>query len=196
LVEREKKIKTRLEVLQKTTKLHRESRKKQGVPVIALLGYTNAGKSALLNRLCRTSLVSENRLFASLNTFMRKIELPSGCFALAADTVGFISNLPHGLVAPFRSTLEEIQSADILVHVCDISNPEAEMQKANVHKVIVEMGLRTELGDRHFEVWNKIDLIGPTTLSTLTSSQPLLGRCIFPVSALTGALLLSVGPLT
>ena len=132
-------------------------RRKAGVPVVALVGYTNAGKSTLLNRLTDAAVLAENKLFATLDPTTRRIALPSGRDALLTDTVGFINHLPTQLVAAFRATLEEISEADVLVHVVDLTHPNAEEQAATVRKVLAEL----KVGDKPTVVaLNKIDELG------------------------------------
>lgn len=130
------------------------------MPLIALVGYTNAGKTALMNLIAGSRLESEDRLFQTLNTASRQVRLLDGQLAQAIDTVGFITNLPHNLVDCFKSTLDELHSADLLVHVRDISHPQTDFQKETVLQVIKEVGLPEHLAkDRYLEVWNKVDLI-------------------------------------
>ena len=130
------------------------------MPLIALVGYTNAGKTALMNLIAGSRLESEDRLFQTLNTASRQVRLLDGQLAQAIDTVGFITNLPHNLVDCFKSTLDELHSADLLVHVRDISHPQTDFQKETVLQVIKEVGLPEHLTkDRYLEVWNKVDLI-------------------------------------
>jgi GTP-binding protein HflX len=127
--------------------------------VIALVGYTNAGKSTLFKRLTGEDAFAEDLLFATLDPLMRKISLPSGTEAILSDTVGFISDLPTGLVAAFRATLEEVLEADIVVHVRDIAHPESDAQRADVIKVLAELGLTEESEAVFIEAWNKIDAL-------------------------------------
>ena len=129
-------LEKKLDLVVKTRKLHRQHRQKENVPVVALVGYTNAGKSTLLNALTEADVLAENKLFATLDTTTRKLELPSGRTILLSDTVGFIRNLPHHLVAAFRATLEEVVEADLLLHVMDASSPEIEEQAIAVNEVL------------------------------------------------------------
>ena len=129
-------------------------------PTIAIIGYTNAGKTALMNYYTGENLVSENMLFQTLSTTARKLMLPSGTQGILLDTVGFISDLPHELVEAFKSTLEGVHSADILVHIRDISHPFTEVQKKSVFKVLSDINYPQEkFLKRYIEVWNKVDLI-------------------------------------
>ena len=153
-------IKKDLEKVRKTRNIQRSARKRIPYPVIALVGYTNAGKSSLFNKLSSDNVLAADMLFATLDPTMRKITLPSGKEVILSDTVGFISDLPHELIMAFRATLEEVLSADIIVHVRDISNPENKEQKADVIKVLSSLGLEhIEENPCYVEVLNKIDLV-------------------------------------
>jgi GTPase len=132
-------LKKQLEEVKKHRRLHSERRKKNEVVQVALVGYTNAGKSTLLNRLTGAEVLAENKLFATLDPTSRMLELPSGQQVILTDTVGFIRNLPHHLVAAFRSTLEQVREADLLLHVVDAAHPEAAEQIAAVEKVLEEL---------------------------------------------------------
>ena len=157
--ERIAKLKRELEDTKRTRGLHREARKRVPYPVVALVGYTNAGKSTLFNRLTNAEVRAEDLLFATLDPTMRVIALPSGRKAILSDTVGFISDLPTTLVAAFRATLEEVTSADLILHVRDIAHPETDAQKADVESVLGELGLADVLAERMIEGLNKIDLM-------------------------------------
>lgn len=144
------------------------------MPTIALVGYTNAGKSAIMNLCTDARVESEDRLFQTLNTRQRQVRLAGGQLAKMLDTVGFITNLPHMLVDCFKSTLDELHQADVLVHVRDISHPHSDFQKQTVLKVMKEVGVSPELlsdGGRYLEVWNKVDLIDRDELAHLFESQ-------------------------
>jgi GTP-binding protein HflX len=152
-----KKIKQSLAQVVKTRKLHRDSRKRVPYPIIALVGYTNAGKSTLFNLLTGSSVKFADQLFATLDPTMRTLKLPCGQKTILSDTVGFVSELPHGLISAFSATLEEVVTADLILHVRDISHPEASSQKSDVIKVLAELGLEEKLENiKIIEVLNKI----------------------------------------
>jgi GTP-binding protein HflX len=153
------KLRKELDQVARTRTLHRARRQRAPWPVIALVGYTNAGKSTLFNRLTRAEVLAEDLLFATLDPTMREISLPGFDKAILSDTVGFISDLPTQLVAAFRATLEEVISADLIVHVRDISHPDSDAQRADVEQVLAEIGARPEGGGAMIEVWNKIDAL-------------------------------------
>src|SRR5436853_1573514 len=158
--ERIAKIERELEGVKRTRKLHRDSRKRVPYPVVALVGYTNAGKSTLFNRLTRSEVTAKDLLFATLDPTMRRVDLPSGRSIILSDTVGFISSLPTHLVAAFRATLEEVIEADLIVHVRDIAHPDSERQRADVEGVLRELGAIEEGGGaRLIEALNKIDAL-------------------------------------
>ena len=153
-------IKKELEKVKKTRDLQRSARKKVPFPVVALVGYTNAGKSTLFNLLSGADIFAKDLLFATLDPTMRKIKLPSGREVILSDTVGFISDLPHELIMAFRATLEEVLSADIIVHVRDSANPDTSAQKQDVITVLQSLGLKNiENENNYIEVLNKIDLL-------------------------------------
>jgi GTPase len=178
-------IKRELETVRRTRALHRGARKRVPYPVVALVGYTNAGKSTLFNRLTRAEVVAVDMLFATLDPTMRRLKLPSGRHAILSDTVGFISDLPTQLVAAFRATLEEVSEADLIVHVRDIHHVETEAQRADVHAVLTEMGLGETVEQGLIEALNKIDLLPEEQRNTLRN-QTLRNRDAVPLSAVTG----------
>jgi len=158
--ERIARLRRELAEVERTRHLHRRARQRVPYPVVALVGYTNAGKSTLFNRLTAASVVAEDQLFATLDPTMRGLDLPSGRTVILSDTVGFVSDLPHDLVAAFHATLEEVAEADVIVHVRDVSHPDSEAQKADVERVLIdELGLREAVQEGLIEVLNKVDLL-------------------------------------
>ena len=185
--ERITRIEVELDKVKRTRKLHRDSRKRVSYPIAALVGYTNAGKSALLNRMTAARVLSADMLFATLDPTLRVIELPHGARIIMSDTVGFISELPTMLVAAFRATLEEVIEADVILHVRDISHEDSEAQLRDVEKVVSELDI-TATDGRVIEVWNKLDRLdgaGRERVLNLAGRQTFDRRPI-PVSALTG----------
>jgi len=152
-------LRRQLNKVTRTRQLHRAGRKKVPFPIIALVGYTNAGKSTLFNRVTGADVMAKDMLFATLDPTMRGIRLPSGRRAILSDTVGFISDLPPQLVAAFRATLEEVLDADLIVHVRDISHPETEAQAQDVRQILSDLGVDETRQSRMIEVHNKIDLL-------------------------------------
>jgi len=154
-------LKARLEQVRRTRSLQRTKRKRAPQPVVALVGYTNAGKSTLFNRLTRSDVMAKDLLFATLDPTMRAVALPSGEKIILSDTVGFISDLPTQLVAAFRATLEEVQEADLLIHVRDAAHPDADAQRRDVIDVLAELGISAEAGAAPpvIEALNKVDLL-------------------------------------
>ena len=183
--ERIARLKRELDGVRRTRALHREARRRVPYPVVALVGYTNAGKSTLFNRLTRSSVAAGDMLFATLDPTMRRLVLPSGRTAILSDTVGFISDLPTHLVAAFRATLEEVTEADIVVHVRDINHPDSEPQRGDVLRVLVDLGLGELVEGGLIEAMNKIDLVDLATRMSL-ENHALRNSQSVAVSAVTG----------
>ncbi|HEX4160736.1 MAG TPA: GTPase HflX [Rhizomicrobium sp.] len=183
--ERIAKIKRELEDVSRTRGLHRKARKRVPYPIVALVGYTNAGKSTLFNTLTKSAVEARDMLFATLDPTMRGIRLPSGRPIVMSDTVGFIADLPHELIAAFRATLEEVLEADIVIHVRDIAHEESEAQKADVLNVLAELGIESDGDRRMLDVFNKIDLLSPEERAGLKSRNSGLTSPV-AISALTG----------
>jgi GTP-binding protein HflX len=186
--ERIARIENDLDKVKRTRKLHRDSRKRVPYPIVALVGYTNAGKSTLFNRLTRARVLSADMLFATLDPTLRAVDLPHGARIILSDTVGFISDLPTMLVAAFRATLEEVIEADVILHVRDVSHEDAEAQQHDVEDVLRQLGVEAEQGSRVIEVWNKIDRLSAADrerLMNLAARQDAESRAV-PVSAITG----------
>jgi GTPase len=183
--ERIAKIKRELDNVKRTRGLHREARRRVPYPVVALVGYTNAGKSTLFNRLTRASVAAGDMLFATLDPTMRCLGLPSGRTAILSDTVGFISNLPTHLVAAFRATLEEVTEADIVVHVRDSHHPDSEAQRHDVIAVLRDLRVGEPFADAMIEVMNKVDLLEPADRACL-KNQALRNSHTVALSAITG----------
>ena len=154
-------LKSALTGVRRTRGLHRGARRKVPYPIVALVGYTNAGKSTLFNRLTGAATAVRDQLFATLDPTMRGLALPSGLRVILSDTVGFVSDLPHGLVASFRATLEEVVAADLIVHVRDCAHADTAGQRADVVRVLAELGLEGRLRTDCIEVLNKVDLLEP-----------------------------------
>ena len=184
------KLKRELVEVRRTRGLHRAARKKAPYPTLALVGYTNAGKSTLFNRLTGADALAQDMLFATLDPTLRTIRLPDGRSAILSDTVGFISDLPHELVEAFRATLEEVQEADVVVHVRDISSPDTDAQAADVMTVLKQIGVTPESDADIVEAWNKIDLLDPddrmVVVARARRSSEAVGVTALPVSAVTG----------
>ncbi len=179
-------LRNELKDVKRTRHLHRRARQRVPYPIVALVGYTNAGKSTLFNALTRAEVMVKDQLFATLDPTMRGLDLPSGRAVILSDTVGFVSDLPHELVTAFQATLEEVCEADLIVHVRDIAHPDTESQKKGVDRVLLEMGLADKVENSLIEVLNKIDLLTLEAREILENRVERSNSTLVPLSALTG----------
>ncbi len=185
--ERMDSIRDELQTARRTRGLHRKSRQRVPYPIVALVGYTNAGKTTLFNTLTGASVLSHDMLFATLDPTVRALKLPGGGKAAISDTVGFVSELPTMLIAAFRATLEEVIEADLIVHVRDIADPMYEAQQADVDRVLAELGIdEVARSERLIEVWNKIDLLTDEGVQRIGNEARRHRPDALPVSAATG----------
>jgi GTP-binding protein HflX len=186
--ERISKLEREIDKVRRTRSLHRENRKRVPYPIVALVGYTNAGKSTLFNTLTKSEVRAQNLLFATLDPTLRAVDLPSGLRVIVSDTVGFISELPTMLIAAFRATLEEVVEADIIVHVRDVSHGDTEAQAADVSKILQDLGVDPHDNGRIVEVWNKIDRLDADARAGVENIASRRSQETRPVlmSALTG----------
>ncbi len=188
LQDRIKRLEKELEQVRKTRQLHRAQRKKAPHPVIALVGYTNAGKSTLFNTLTGADAFAKDLLFATLDPTLRRSTLPHGTEVLFSDTVGFVSDLPTHLVAAFRATLEEVMEAEIVLHVRDMADPDTLAQSEDVKKILSDLDIDTADADHVVEIWNKIDLLDEPARQHLEGMKASLSDDVTAhlVSAVTG----------
>lgn len=181
------KLKRMLKDVKRTRELHRTARRKVPYPIVALVGYTNAGKSTLFNRLTHADVMVKDQLFATLDPTMRSLKLPNGRDIILSDTVGFISDLPHELVESFHATLEEVLEAQVVVHVRDISHPDSDAQSTDVGEVLKELGLDDmALQNSLIEVRNKVDLLDPEELDAQGNHANRLDHPVVLTSSVTG----------
>ena len=180
------KLERELEQVVRTRQLHRAKRRKVPHPIVALVGYTNAGKSTLFNRITGAGVLAEDMLFATLDPTLRRMKLPHGRTVILSDTVGFISDLPTHLVAAFRATLEEVLEADLVLHVRDMSDPDNAAQAGDVMRILADLGIdEKEAAKRIIEVWNKIDRLDPEAHEAI--AERAAGReNVMAVSAISG----------
>ncbi len=186
LQERIVRLERELEQVVRTRQLHRAKRRKVPHPIVALVGYTNAGKSTLFNRITGAGVLAEDMLFATLDPTLRRMKLPHGRTVILSDTVGFISDLPTHLVAAFRATLEEVLEADLILHVRDMADPDNGAQSADVMRILSDLGINEKVADeRIVEVWNKVDRLDAETHDAIMHKAE--GRAnVRAVSAITG----------
>jgi len=185
IVDKIVKLKAAIEDVRRTRGLQRKARKRTPYPTIALVGYTNAGKSTLFNLLTNAGVMAKSMLFATLDPTLRQLRLPSGRPVIVSDTVGFISDLPHELVEAFRATLDEVREADIILHVRDIASEETDAQSADVEQVLEDLGLGPDSGRRIVEVWNKVDLLAAEPRAEINDRAERSGA--LAISSTTGA---------
>lgn len=179
-------LKRELETVKRTRDLQRTKRRKVPYPIVAIVGYTNAGKSTLFNRLTGAGVMAEDLLFATLDPTLRRLRLPDGTVVILSDTVGFISDLPTHLIAAFRATLEEVVEADLVVHLRDISDPDTAAQASDVERILTDLGVAVGDTAHVIEVWNKIDRLDPETREQMMDVDPSAADAPIAISAVTG----------
>jgi GTP-binding protein HflX len=180
------KLRKELETVRRTRELHRAKRRKVPYPIVAIVGYTNAGKSTLFNRLTGADVTAEDMLFATLDPTLRRLQLPHGTVVILSDTVGFISDLPTHLVAAFRATLEEVVEADLVLHLRDISDPDTAAQATDVERILADLGVDATDPVHVIEVWNKIDRLNGDDGELLQDALGVNRMPPLAISAVTG----------
>ncbi|MBX9452070.1 MAG: GTPase HflX [Mesorhizobium sp.] len=185
LQEKIMRLKRELETVRRTRDLHRSKRRKVPYPIVAIVGYTNAGKSTLFNRMTGAGVLAEDMLFATLDPTLRRVRLPHGTLVILSDTVGFISDLPTHLVAAFRATLEEVVEADLIIHLRDISDPDTAAQAEDVARILGDLGVDASDERRVLEVWNKVDLLDETDRERLLQADGGTAKPV-AISAISG----------
>lgn len=186
LQEKINRLKKELETVRRTRDLHRSKRRKVPYPIVAIVGYTNAGKSTLFNRLTGAGTLAEDMLFATLDPTLRQLRLPHGTLVILSDTVGFISDLPTHLIAAFRATLEEVVEADLVLHLRDISDPDTAAQSADVERILADLGVDASDPSRVLEIWNKIDRLDGDRPDIGSSNEGANRVRPIAISAITG----------
>ncbi|MBX9461629.1 MAG: GTPase HflX [Aquamicrobium sp.] len=185
LQEKIMRLKRELETVRRTRDLHRSKRRKVPYPIVAIVGYTNAGKSTLFNRMTGAGVLAEDMLFATLDPTLRRVRLPHGTVVILSDTVGFISDLPTHLVAAFRATLEEVVEADLIIHLRDISDPDTAAQAEDVARILGDLGVDASDERRVLEVWNKVDLLDDADRERLLQADAGASKPV-AISAISG----------
>lgn len=186
LQDRINKLEKELEKVRRTRTLHRSKRKKVPHPIVALVGYTNAGKSTLFNHVTGADVMAKDMLFATLDPTLRRLHLPEGTLVILSDTVGFVSDLPTHLVAAFRATLEEVIEADLILHIRDIADPDTQAQADDVYAILNQLGIAEDGHKNVLEVWNKVDLLSAESFDAISQTRGTSDNAPFMISAVDG----------